>query len=162
MRCNRLNRRTWNAAIRRVQKHLIEFPSHVPVTDAQERILNAVFALCEQLMGRHQLLPVPTDKHLAAKYAVCPRTVRNWRKAGCPFAEGQRRVLDWLAKRRYAPAGAQARFSAQLFNRRHPPKDILRTMWAETRADVLNLRARYLSAGIPMPEWVRRMPFRAR
>lgn len=162
MRRNRLNARTRNAAIRAVQQHLVEFPAHVPVTEEQDRILRAVFAMCEQLTARHRLLPVPTDNALAQKYAISPRTVRNWRKAGCPFAAGQRRVLDWLAARRHAPGGAEVKFRHQLRNRRWKAKWSLSVMRTQIKAEVLGLRARYQGAGIAPPDWVRRMGFRAR
>ena len=43
--------------------------------------------------------------------------VTNWRRDGCPFAGGQTRVLGWIARRRYAPAGTKAKFTKQLRKR---------------------------------------------
>lgn len=59
----------------------------------------------------------PTNRQLSEKYAVSPRTVTNWRKDDCPFDDGQWRVLDWMAERRYVPARAKAKFVRQLGRR---------------------------------------------
>ncbi|HWN97393.1 MAG TPA: hypothetical protein VNT99_20345 [Methylomirabilota bacterium] len=69
------------------------------------------------------LRPTVTNHQLAAKYGVAVRTVRNWRGAGCPFAAGQWRVLDWLHSRRIIPAGARAKFAVQLRRRDGPDPD---------------------------------------
>jgi hypothetical protein len=74
--------------------------------------------LGEELRGKTYLDIVPTNQELAKKYAISPRTVTNWRKEGCPFEDGQWAVLYWLAGRRYAPAGANAKFAKQLSDRK--------------------------------------------
>jgi len=61
---------------------------------------------------------VATNHELAKKYSINPRTVTNWRNEGCPFDDGQWAVLDWLARRRYAPVGANAKFAKQLSERK--------------------------------------------
>ena len=63
---------------------------------------------CEQLPAKKYLEVVKTNREFAKKYAISPRTVTTWRKEGCPFEDGQWAVLDWLAERRYAPAGAKS------------------------------------------------------
>lgn len=129
------------------------------VSDEEDRILTAVFRRCEELRATKHLVFIPTDRELASKYAISERTVRNWRREGCPFSEGQWRVLDWLACRRYAPAGAKAKFARQLRRRRS------RAVFGELgrfRVEFLELKRRHREAGIPMPDWLRRMPYRAR
>lgn len=86
------------------------------VSDDEDRILTAVFRRCEEL--RAPKVCQPTNAELAAKYGISLRTVANWRREGCPFDKGQWGVLDWLAGRRYAPAGARAKFAGQLKRRR--------------------------------------------
>ena len=134
MRRGQINPRSWDAAIRAVQKHLLEFSDHVPVTTDQGRILGAVYGLCDQLTARRYLAWVPTNRELAAKYRISPRTVTNWRREGCPFSEGQTRVLGWIARRRYAPVGAKAKFEKQLGGLKF---DVL---MEECRAAVANAR----------------------
>ena len=73
-----------------VQKHLVEFPDRIPVTTEQDRILGAVFGLCGQLTARRYLAWVPSNRDLARKYSISPRTVTNWRREGA-FGEGQAR-----------------------------------------------------------------------
>jgi len=99
---------------------------------------------------------VATNRELAKKYAISPRTVTNWRKEGCPFEEGQWAVLDWLAGRRYAPAGANAKFAKQLRERKEKGK------WAETMgnlhqavAEARQLKAAYQAQGLKPPGWLR-------
>ena len=87
------------------------------MTREQESILGAVYALCDQLKGRQAIIARITNRELAKKYGVSLRTVVNWRKRGCPFANGQWRVLDWMFARRYLPVAAKRKFVRQ-FNRR--------------------------------------------
>jgi hypothetical protein len=62
----------------------------------------------KKLPAKKYLEVVKTNREFAKKYAISPRTVTTWRKEGCPFEDGQWAVLDWLAERRYAPAGAKS------------------------------------------------------
>ncbi|PYI97328.1 MAG: hypothetical protein DME98_08630 [Verrucomicrobia bacterium] len=69
-------------------------------------------------------------------------------------------MLDWLADRRYAPAGANAKFAKQLSERRE------RANWAgimgklhHAVAEVRQLKAAYQTHGLKHPEYLRR--FRA-
>ena len=114
--------------------------------------------LCDDLRTRRHRHTEKTNRELAEKYGVCPRSVRNWRKAGYPFAEGQTRVLGWLARRRYAPAGTREKFAVQLRKRRPRMRDFLAAM----RAEILDLKARHRALGVPMDDWLRGMPFRER
>ncbi len=107
--------RTWDAAIRATQRAMLELAASVPLSDEQDRILTSAFVRCEELRARNHL---PSNAELAKKYAVSERTVTNWRREGCPFERGQWRVLKWLARRRYAPAGAKAKFETQLKRQR--------------------------------------------
>ena len=95
------------------------------VNDEQDFVLTQVFMECEELRAKNYLQVVTTNRELAKKYAISPRTVTNWRKEGCPFEEGQWAVLDWLAQRRYAPTGANAKFAKQLNKRKEKGE------WAE-------------------------------
>ena len=81
-------------------------------------MMAVVDALCEEVTARNYLFHIATNRELAAKYCISERTVRNWRREGCPFAEGQWHVLAWIAARRYAPAGTEAKFEKQLGRRR--------------------------------------------
>jgi len=71
MRHNRS--RSWNAAIRAVQKNLLKFSAHVPVSDEQDKILGAVYLPCDQLRAKKSLHAATTNCQLAKKYATdCP------------------------------------------------------------------------------------------
>jgi hypothetical protein len=109
-----INRRSWDAAIRAVQNNMLELARSVPLTDDQDRILTAASFRCEELTSRKHFVWVATTGELAKKYALSLRTLRYWRRAGCPFAEGQWRVLAWLAARRYVPAGTKKKFARHL------------------------------------------------
>ena len=118
----------------------------------QERILRAVYAMCEALTAKRCLAIAPTNAELAAKYRISPRTVRNWRREGCPFPDGQRHVLDWLVRRRYAPAGARAKFSEQL------ERGKLKLRMEEFFAmldQARQLKYQYQQNGLTPSEWLR-------
>ena len=144
--------------LQRCGRNFANCRSHSRITAAGRRTLAAVDALCAELTARRYLAWFATNAELAKKYAVSPRTITNWRREGCPFGGGQPRVLRWLAVRRYAPAGAKAKFAKQLRKRRPRGRDVWQTM----RADILDLRLRHKQAGVPLPPWLRGMPFRAR
>ena len=92
---------SWDAAIDTVQQDIFAMVvGREDVGDEENRILTALFRRCEELRAKNWLPIIPTNAELATKYGISPRTVRNWRKAGCPFADGQWSVLDWLARRR--------------------------------------------------------------
>jgi aminoglycoside phosphotransferase len=95
------------------------------VNDEEDRVLTAVSMECEELRAKKYLEVVTTNHKLAKKYAISPRTVTNWRKESCPFEDRQWAVLDWMAERRYAPAGATAKFGKQPSER----KD--KAVWAQ-------------------------------
>ena len=156
MRRGQINPRSWDAAIRAVKRNIVELPTQFPVTDEQERILGTVQRLCDELTARRYLAWPQTNRDLASKYGISERTVTNWRREGCPFACGQWRVLDWLARRRYAPAGARARFSRQLAERKR------KAPWVAVYDSVRRIRElkrQYVDNGLEAPEWLRR--FRA-
>jgi hypothetical protein len=144
----RINPRSWDSALDAVQREIFGAAGGA-ISEDGDRILTAVFMRCEALKAKTFLAFVPTNAELAAKYAISERTVRNWRGEGCPFEEGQWRVLDWLAQRRYAPARAKARFEKQLEERKR------KASWADFLAPVRQLKARYQEAGLKPPEWVR-------
>jgi hypothetical protein len=60
----------------------------------------------------------PTNRQLADKYTVSPRTVTNWRKEGCPFEDGQPHVLNWATKQRLLPRRFKVKFAQHLQKRR--------------------------------------------
>ena len=89
-----------------------------PITDEQDSILTELFLLCEGLRKRRHGHGEMTNRELVAKYGMSERTVRNWRRQGCPFAEGERDVVKWMARRRYVPARTKAKFGRRLEDER--------------------------------------------
>ena len=147
---------SWDAALDVVQQSLLGMAIANDVNDEQDFVLTQVFKQCEELRAKKYLEIARTNQELANKYAISPRTVTNWRKEGCPFEGGQWAVLDWLADRRYAPAGANAKFGKQLSERRE------RTNWAgimgklhQTVAEARQLKASYQAHGLKPPDWLR-------
>ena len=125
------------------------------ISHEEDRILTAVFRECEELRARKYLEFVPTNQELAKRYGVGRRTITNWRKAGCPFEGGQWAVLDWLAGRRYAPAGANSKFGPQLAERKH--KAIWAGVEAERKAlvsDARRLKGLYQAEGLNPGDWL--------
>lgn len=148
--------RSWDAALDVVQQSLLGMAVANDVNDEEDRVLTAVFMECEELRAKKYLEVVTTNHKLAKKYAISPRTVTNWRKEGCPFEDGQWAVLDWLAERRYAPAGANAKFGKQLSERRE------NAVWAGMNAELhthvtraRRLKAAYQFHGLKPPDWLR-------
>ena len=132
--------------------NLLELPADVPVNEDQDRILATVFVMCNQLTAKRCRAVVPTNRELAAKYAVSERTVRNWRREGCPFEAGQWKVLDWLSERRYAPAGAKAKFARQLEDRAWRARpDAITSIIDQMKS----LKLHYKLNGITVPDWLR-------
>lgn len=108
----------WNLAIESVWQGLSADELVKTVTPDQETLRKKILDYLARLFPDEDLLkPKPTNAQLAAKYAIAPRTVVNWRAAGCPFEDGQWHVLDWLAERRIVPGDAKAKFSRQLERR---------------------------------------------
>jgi hypothetical protein len=159
MRRGQINPRSWDAAIRAVQKELRGLAAERPLSDEQARILDAAVQRCEETKARKYLAWVSSNRELAAKYGISPRTVTNWRREGCPFGSDQRRVLGWMVRRRYVPAGTRAKFGDELRKRRTRTffTDSLQTI----RADILALKASHRAHGLPVPDWTQGM-FRAR
>ncbi len=160
MRRGPFNARGWDAAIRAVQKAMLELAASVPLSDEQDRILTAAFLRCEDLTARRYRARFATNAELAVKYGISARTVTNWRREGCPFERGQWRVLGWIARRRYAPERTRAKFGERLRHRQN--RAILKGRLAPMRAEILNLKALHRANGVPMDDWLRGMPFRAR
>ncbi len=148
---------SWDAALNVVQKSLVEIAVANELNSLEDDPLIAeAFRQCEELRPKKYLEIVTTNRDFAKKYAISPRTVTNWRKEGCPFEDGQWAVLDWLVERRYAPAGAQAKFGKQLSERRE--KAPLAGMMAELYVHKLRarrLKAAYQSHGLKPPDWLR-------
>jgi hypothetical protein len=148
--------RSWDAAIDVVEQSLLRMAAIDDVTDEENRILTAVFMECEELRAKKYLTAASTNQDLAKKYGAAPRTITNWRKEGCPFEDGQWAVLDWLAERRYAPAGATAKFGKQLSERKEKAK------WAQITGELhalvteaRQLKAAYQDNGLKTPDWLR-------
>jgi hypothetical protein len=117
--------RSWNAALDVVQQRLLGMAVANDVNDEQDFVLTQVFTHCEELRAKTYLETATTNRELAKKYAISPRTVTNWRKKGCPFDKGQWQVLDWMFARRYLPQPAKQKFGRQMRRRlRRGAKDI--------------------------------------
>jgi len=147
--------RSWNAALDVVQQSLLGMAVVNDVNDEEDRVLTEVFKQCEELRAKKYLEVIKTNRALAKKYAISPRTVTNWRKEGCPFENGQWAVLDWMADRRYAPGGAKAKFGKQLSERKE------KVNWAqtfrklhETVVEAKQLKAAYQDNGVKPPGWL--------
>lgn len=157
----RLHPPTWTAAIETVLHSILCIAGRSPaITDEQDRILTDVYLRCDDLRTRRHLRTEWTNLELAAKYQISPRTVTNWRREGCPFERGQLRVLGWIARRRYAPAGTRAKFGERLRHRQ--TRAFFKDGLAAIRADILDIKALHRAHGLPMDDWLRRMPYRAR
>lgn len=117
--------RSWDAALDLVQQSLLGMAVANDVNDVEDRVLTEVFKECERLRTKKYLKVVKTNRELATKYAISPRTVTNWRKKGCPFDKGQWQVLDWMFGRRYLPEPAKQKFAQPLERRlRRAARDI--------------------------------------
>ena len=161
MRRRRLHPPTWTAAIETVLHSILCLAGRTPaITDEQDRILLDVYLRCDALRTRRHRRTEWTNLELAAKYQISPRTVTNWRREGCPFAGGQKRVLLWLGYRRYAPAGIEAKFGAGW--RLAQAHGFLRDVTAAVRADALRWKELNRSHGLEVPDWARRYRNRAR
>ena len=161
MRRRRFHPPTWTAAIETVLHSILCLAGRTPpITDEQDRILTDVYLRCDALRTRRHRPAEKTNRELAEKYGISPRTVTNWRREGCPFAGGQRRVLHWLLYRRYAPAGIEAKFGKgwMLGQAGALLKDVL----AHDRSFALRWKELHRTHGVEVPEWVRRYRNRAR
>ncbi|MGZ4985462.1 MAG: hypothetical protein ACXV8A_05180 [Chthoniobacterales bacterium] len=139
-----------------VEQSLLGMAAADGVTDEEDRILTAVLLECEELRARKYLEVVPTNRELAKKYGVARRTITNWRKEDCPFADGQRAVLDWMAARRYAPAGANAKFGKQLTERKEKAVWAgLNGEWEAAVTHARQLKGAYQANGLRPPNWLR-------
>jgi hypothetical protein len=148
--------RSWDAALDVVQQSLLGMAVANDVSDYEDHVLTEVFKECEELRAKNYLKVVKTNRELAKKYAISPRTVTNWRKQGCPFEDGQWAVLDWIAQRRYAPAGANANFGKQLRERKEKAIcDEITGELTEAVAQAKQLKGAYQSQGLKPPEWLR-------
>ena len=160
MKKGHIHARSWDKAVQAIRAELLALPANIPTTDEGRKTLAVVDALCAELTARRYLAWFATNAELAQKYCVSLRTITNWRREGCPFGGGQPGVLGWLARRRYAPAGAKAKFAKQL--RRRKSRADFKGGFHAMRGEILDLRMRHTQAGLPMPPWLRGMPFRAR
>jgi hypothetical protein len=148
---------SWDAALGVVQQSIVEIAVAKKLNAiGDDPALNEIFWECEELRAKKYLTFVPTNRELAKKYSISPRTVTNWRKEGCPFEDGQWAVLGWLAERRYAPTGAKAKFGEQLSERRE------NAIWAGFEAerktliaDARRLKAAHQDNGLKVPNWLR-------
>ncbi len=163
MRRRRFHPPTWTAAIETVLHSILCLAGRTPpITDEQDRILTDVYLRCDDLRTRRRRPAEKTNRELAAKYQISPRTVTNWRREGCPFERGQARVLGWVARRRYAPAGAKAKFAKQLRKRQSwATCAFFRNLIAGMRTDALAHNAIRRARGEPVPADDRRYRQRA-
>jgi hypothetical protein len=133
---------SWDAALNVVLKILVEIAVASKLNKlSDDPVLAEAFRQCDELRANKYLEIVRTNRELAKKYAVSPRTVTNWRKKGCPFDKGQWQVLDWMFLRPYLPRRAKEKFSYQ-FQRRF-------------RSACGHLRATFVLLGEPIPDHLR-------
>lgn len=137
-----------------MQDDLRELAATVALSDEQDQILTVAFLRCEELVGIRLARVVQTNRELAAKYGTSERTVRYWRREGCPFDKGQAHVLKWIAARRYAPAGTEAKFKRQLQRRRFKRSVSLAQ---QALAEAREVRWLHLQHGSQPPEWMQNM-----
>ena len=109
-----LFREGWNVALQAVVRSLHHLPKTLMAelngSDALEAVGTMVGA-----MAAPPARYLATNRVLARKYGVSPRTITNWRREGCPFGAGKGAVLKWVAHRRYAPPGMEKKFEHRLF-----------------------------------------------
>ena len=151
------DRNLWDAALREVQSRVLTEVRTCGLTVAQKGPLYRLYQFCQRQIEAGPLAPAPTNRELASKYGVSLRTATNWRREGCPFDAGQVKVLDWLAERRYVPAGTREKFAGQLAKRDSFPF-ISRQFW-QANDQVRQLKRDYLNDGLEPPAWLK--PFRA-
>jgi hypothetical protein len=135
--------RSWDAALDVVQQSLLGMAVANDVNDEQDFALTQVFKECEELRAKKYLKVITTNRELAKKYGISPRTVTNWRKKGCPFDKGQWQVLDWMFGRRYLPQPAKQKFARQLGRR----------LCRAAR----DIRAACLAINLPVPDSIREL-----
>lgn len=152
MRRGTVNPRSWDAAIRAVQRELQLLPSRVALKPEGRRMLAMVNMLCEEVTARKYLFHIARNRELAAKYGISERTVRNWRREDCPFAEGQRHVLKWMARRRYVPVGTKAKFGKRLEDLKWKA---LLAQGPVLMGNLRHVKWMYREAGEPPPDWLR-------
>jgi hypothetical protein len=134
----------WNAALDVVWQGLTKMPQHT-LTPDQVALREGVFDfLRARLFDEDSLKPKLTNAELAEKYAVSPRTVTNWRKEDCPFAEGQPHVLNWATEQRLLPRRFKVKFARQLQKRRE--KEDQREHWDTLQQGVESLCQRITEA----------------
>jgi len=140
-----------------VQQSIIEIAVAKKLNQlGDDPVLSEVYAQCDDLRAKEYLEVVKANRELAKKYAISPRTVTNWRNEGCPFEDGQWAVLDWMAERRYVPAGAQAKFEKQLSDRKEKRKcaEIMVRFYLAV-IEAMRLKAAYHTQGLKPPDWLR-------
>ena len=140
-----------------VQQSIIEIAVAKKLNQlGDDPVISEVYAQCDNLRAKKYLEVVRTKRELAKKYAISPRTVTNWRNEGCPFKDGQWAVLDWMAERRYVPAGAQAKFEKQLSERKEKGKsaEIMSGLHAAI-IEAMRLKGAYQAQGLKPPHWLR-------
>src|SRR5688572_2412186 len=96
-------RRGYNSALLDVRRALDAALSSDGLAPDASKALRAMDAECRRLRQptRHK----PRLAAYARDYAVSLRTVKNWRKAGCPFSKGKQAVIRWMFARRTLPPG---------------------------------------------------------
>lgn len=155
---SRLFREGWNTALKAVARGLEKLPLGKAARVRQT--LDAVGTMVGAMASPPPRL-FQSNRVLAKRYGVNKRTITNWRRDGCPFDQNHRKVLAWIARRRYAPKGTEAKFKDQLSNRR------IRNLLAETKAGFAQIRqvkALCKLYGIELEPWLKgfRCPKRPR
>ena len=108
----RIYRRGYNSALLKLRRTMLKLSSGEGIAEDQRNALGAVELLCREM--RLPTRPKPRLATFAKEYAVSLRTIKNWKRAGCPFDDGKRAVIEWMFQRKTLPSGAAQKFEHEL------------------------------------------------
>ncbi len=145
-------RRGYNSALLAVRQSMGERMLAGGLNADERRTLAAVGMECRKLRQRTRCAPRLAT--FATLYAVSLRTVKNWKRAGCPLAAGRKAVIAWMYQRRILPPGPREKFA----------REFRALKWKEINAELREsleriraLRKLHRRYRLPVPEWMRRM-----
>jgi hypothetical protein len=111
--------RKWDRVMATVCQEIEAIPHQARLSGEEAwRLRRLISQIQSAFRGKDLFVHRDTLAELARKYATSERTISYWKRAGCPFAAGQWKVVDWLGARRVLPRRARAKFAKQLERRR--------------------------------------------